>query len=139
MNINQISIFVENKPGKLAKLTKFLADNQVDIRAFEIADTSDYGIVRIIVDKPYDTVTLLKDNDWICSISEVVGVKIPDVAGEMSKALAVLDNAGISVDYAYTFPASGDGALMVIKVAEVEKVAGLFKGAGLKVVSQENL
>ena len=82
MNINQISIFVENKPGKLAKLTKFLADNQVDMRAFEIADTSDYGIVRIIVDKPYDTVTLLKDNDWICSISEVVGVKIPDVAGK---------------------------------------------------------
>ena len=139
MNINQISIFVENKPGKLAKLTKFLAYNQVDMRAFEIADTSDYGIVRIIVDKPYDTVTLLKDNDWICSISEVVGVKIPDVAGEMSKALAVLDNAGSSVDYAYTFAASGDGALVVIKVAEVEKVAGLFKGAGLKVVSQENL
>ena len=78
MYINQISVFIENKPGNLAKFTNFLADNHVDMRAFEIADSSDFGIIRIIVDKPLDTLTLLKDNDWICNLTQVVGVKIPD-------------------------------------------------------------
>lgn len=137
MNINQISVFLENKPGNLSKLTKFLADNNIDMSAFQIVDNSDYGIVRMIVDKPFDTLTLLKDNGWIGNMTQVVCVKIPDVAGEMSKALAVLDNEGISIDYAYTFPnRNGDGALMVMRVAEPDKVAGLFSKAGIKVIEE---
>ena len=89
MYINQISVFVENKPGNLANFTNFLADNNIDIRAFEIADSSDYGIIRIIVDKPFDTVTLLKDNDWICNLTQVIGIRIADKPGEMA---AILNN-----------------------------------------------
>ena len=137
MNIKQISVFMENKPGNLSKFTKFLAENKVDMKAFQIADNSDYGIIRIIVDDAYDTLTLLKDNGWICNMTEVVGVKIPDVAGEMSKALEVLDKEGISIEYAYTFPnRNSDGALMVIRVAEPEKVAKMFVKAGIKVIDK---
>lgn len=137
MNINQISVFLENKPGNLSKLTKFLADNNIDMSAFQIVDNSDYGIVRMIVDKPFDTHTLLKDNGWVCNMTQVVCVKIPDAAGEMSKALTVLDNEGISIDYAYTFPnRNGDGALMVMRVAEPDKVAGLFSKSGIKVIEE---
>ena len=135
MNINQISVFLENKPGSLSKLTGFLADNKIDMSAFQIVDNSDYGIVRIIVDKPFDTLTMLKDNGWVCNMTQVVCVKIPDAAGEMSKALTVLDKERISIDYAYTYPnRHGDGALMVIRVAEPEKVAGLFSKSGIKVI-----
>ena len=93
MYINQISVFVENKPGNLANFTNFLADNNIDIRAFEIADSSDYGIIRIIVDKPFDTVTLLKDNDWICNLTQVIGIRIADKPGEMAAVLNVLADA----------------------------------------------
>ena len=103
MYINQISVFVENKPGNLANFTNFLADNNIDIRAFEIADSSDYGIIRIIVDKPFDTVTLLKDNDWICNLTHVIGVKLPDEPGSMAKAMNVIASNGYSVDYVYAF------------------------------------
>ena len=81
MYIHQISVFIENKPGNLANFTNFIAENQINMRAFEIADTSDFGIIRIIVDKPLDTLTLLKDNDWICTLTQVIGVKLPDRPG----------------------------------------------------------
>lgn len=135
MNINQISVFLENKPGNLSKFTKFLADNDINMSAFQIVDNSDYGIVRIIVDKPFDTLTMLKDNGWVCNMTQVVCVKIPDAAGEMYKALSVLDKEGISIDYAYTYPdRKGDGALMVIRVAEPDKVAGIFSKSGIRVI-----
>ncbi|RGY84356.1 hypothetical protein DXA21_20760 [Parabacteroides distasonis] len=83
----------------MPSLQTFLADNHVDMRAFEIADSSDFGIIRIIVDKPLDTLTLLKDNDWICNLTQVVGVKIPDEPGAMAKTMNILAEAGVSVEY----------------------------------------
>ena len=133
MYINQISVFIENKPGNLAKFTNFLADNHVDMRAFEIADSSDFGIIRIIVDKPLDT-------DWVCNLTQVVGVKIPDEPGAMAKTMNILAEAGVSVEYVYTFLARGtDDALMVCRVKDNDKVAAIMKKNGVKLVSQEDL
>ena len=140
MYINQISVFVENKPGNLANFTNFLADNNIDIRAFEIADSSDYGIIRIIVDKPFDTVTLLKDNDWICNLTQVIGIRIADKPGEMAAVLNVLADAKVSIDYAYTFVTRNtDDALMIFRVQENEKVSSLLSSKGLNLVAQEDL
>ena len=140
MYINQISVFIENKPGNLANFTNFLAENQIDMRAFEIADSSDFGIIRIIVDKPLDTLTLLKDNDWICNLTQVIGVKIPDKPGAMAKAMNILAESGISVEYVYTFLARGtDDALMIFRVAENDKVAALLKKNNITLVSQDDL
>ncbi|MCI9126072.1 MAG: acetolactate synthase [Eubacterium sp.] len=140
MYINQISVFIENKPGNLAKFTNFIAENQIDMRAFEIADSSDFGIIRIIVDKPLDTLTLLKDNDWICNLTQVIGVKIPDKPGAMAKAMSILAEAGVSVEYVYTFLARGtDDALMIFRVKENDKVAAVLKKNNIKLVSQEDL
>ncbi len=140
MYINQISVFIENKPGNLAKFTNFIAENQIDMRAFEIADSSDFGIIRIIVDKPLDTLTLLKDNDWICNLTQVIGVKIPDKPGAMAKAMNILAEAGVSVEYVYTFLARGtDDALMIFRVKENDKVAAVLKKNNIKIVSQEDL
>lgn len=140
MYINQISVFIENKQGNLSKFTNFLAENKVDMRAFEIADSSDYGIIRIIVDKPLDTLTLLKDNDWICNLTQVIGAKIPDKPGAMAKTLNILAESNISVEYVYTFLARGtDDALMIFRVQDNDKVAGILKKNGIKLISQEDL
>lgn len=140
MYINQISVFIENKPGNLAKFTNFLAENEVDMRAFEIADSSDYGIIRIVVDKPLDTLTLLKDNDWICNLTQVIGAKIPDQPGAMAKALNILAESGISVEYVYTFLARGtDDALMIFRVQDNDKVSAILKKNGIKLISQDDL
>ncbi|MCI8956048.1 MAG: acetolactate synthase [Eubacterium sp.] len=140
MYINQISVFIENKPGNLAKFTNFIAENQIDMRAFEIADSSDFGIIRIIVDKPLDTLTLLKDNDWICNLTQVIGVKIPDKPGAMAQAMNILAEAGVSVEYVYTFLARGtDDALMIFRVKENDKVAAVLKKNNIKLISQEDL
>ena len=140
MYINQISVFIENKPGNLAKFTNFIAENHIDMRAFEIADSSEFGIIRIIVDKPLDTLTLLKDNDWICKLTQVIGVKIPDKPGAMASAMNILAEADVSVEYVYTFLARGtDHALMIFRVQDNDKVAAILKKNGVKLVSQEDL
>lgn len=142
MYIHQISVFIENKPGNLADLTNFLADQNIDLRALEVADSSDYGIIRIIVDDPFNTLTLLKDNDWICKLTQVIGVKIPDAPGGMAKAMNILAAENISVEYVYAFLArETDNALMVFRVKdeETDNVARLLAKNGMKVIDQENL
>ena len=140
MYINQISIFIENKPGNLAKITSFLAENEVDMRAFEIADSSDFGIIRIIVDKPFDTLTLLKDNNWVCNLTQVIGIKIPDKPGAMAKVLDILAAADVSIDYAYTFVArKTNDALMIFRVQDNDKITALLKKNGIKIVGQDDI
>lgn len=140
MYIQQISVFIENKPGNLAALTSFLADNNVDLRALEIADTADYGIIRLIVDDPFNTLTLLKDNDWVCTMTPVIGVKIPDTPGGMAKIMTILADAGVSLDYVYAFLSKVAGsALLVLRVQDNDAVASILKKNGIEIVDQEKL
>lgn len=142
MYIHQISVFIENKPGNIAKFTNFLAENKIDMRAFQIADSSDFGIIRIIVDDPFNTLTLLKDNNWVCKLTHVIGVKMPDKPGAMAKAMNILSSENISVDYVYAFITKvTDDALMIFRVKdeETDKVAGLLAKNGMKAVDQEDV
>ncbi len=140
MYIQQISVFIENKPGNIASLTKFLADNNIDLRALEIADTADYGILRLIVSDPFNTLTLLKDNDWICTMTPVIGVKIPDVPGAMANIMTILADAGVSLDYVYAFISKVAGsALLVLRVQDNDAVAAILKKNGVEIVDQENV
>ena len=142
MYIHQISVFIENKPGNIADFTSFLAKNEIDMRAFQIADSSDYGIIRIITDDPFNTLTLLKDNNWICKLTHVIGVKLPDKPGAMANAMNILAAENISVDYVYAFLARGtDDALMVFRVKdeETDNVARLLAKNGMKIIEQEDL
>ncbi len=140
MYIHQISVFIENKPGNIANFTNFLAEHKIDMRAFQIADSSDFGIIRIIVDDPFNTLTLLRDNDWICNLTHVIGVKLPDEPGSMAKAMNVIASNGYSVDYVYAFLARGtDDALMVFRVKDedTDKVAALLVRSGMKTVDRK--
>ena len=103
MSIKQISVFVENKPGALYGLTGVLAQNGVDLRALSLAETSEFGIVRIIVDNLYQATTVLKDASYVHSLTPVGGVAIPDVPGGLNKVLQVLTDARVNVEYMYAF------------------------------------
>ena len=129
MSLKQISVFVENKPGKMQHLTQVLADHNVDMRALSLAETSDFGIVRIIADDVYAASTMLKDEGFIHSVNKVLGVAIPDEPGGLNTVLAILSEAEINVEYMYAFMGGKDvsHAYMIFRV-EDRKAAGAALG-----------
>ena len=136
MSIKQISVFVENKPGALYGLTGVLAQNGVDLRALSLAETSEFGIVRIIVDNLYRATTVLKDAGYVHSLTPVVGVAIPDVPGGLNKVLQVLTDARVNVEYMYAF-ANGEDASAVLKTEIPEKAIRTLKEGGFDVWEEE--
>ena len=141
MSIKQISIFVENKPGALYGLTGVLAQNKVDLRALSLAETSEFGIVRIIVNDVYKATTVLKDAGYVHSITPVVGVAIPDVPGGLNRVLQVLSNAKINVEYMYAFLGGPDAdhAYMIFRVQDGEAATASLTSHGIRLVDQDEV
>ena len=140
MAINQISIFVENRAGRLADITALLADNEIDIRALSIADTSDYGILRLIVNDPAKAEKVLKAEGMTASATQVLAVAIPNEPGGFSKAIKVLADNNISVEYAYAFITPQIGkAYVIIRVEDNDKAAEILKAEGISNISQEDI
>ena len=140
MTVNQISVFLENKPGQLAELTNVLSSHGISMRALSIADTRDYGIARIMVDDPYGTLIILKDNGWIAKITPVLAVSMEDKAGALDQILNVLAKAGIALEYVYAFLTHKQGsACLVVRTADAEATAKVLKANGIKLVSQDQL
>lgn len=116
MKVEQISIFLENKPGGLENVTRILRDAHINIRTLAVADTSDFGIVRLIVDHVADAVTVLKANGYTVSRTNVVAVEVPDQPGGLHGILEVLAKAGINIEYMYAFvERSGENAVMLFR------------------------
>ena len=103
MTVKQISVFVENKPGKLAELTDYLHQHDIDMRALSIAETQDFGIVRMIVDDAYKASQVLKESGYVVSITPVLAVEMSDEPGSLYKILKVLGDGGVNLDYTYAF------------------------------------
>lgn len=141
MSIKQISVFLENKPGTLKKLTSVMAKNNIDMRATSLAETKDFGIARIIVDDALDVVNVLKDNDFVASLTPVLAVEIPDEAGGLDKLLDVFAEAEVNIEYMYAFPSSGaaGNAYMIFRVADTKAAEAKLTGKGLKILSQEDI
>ena len=141
MSIKQISVFLENKPGMLHAMTDVLARHEVDMRAFTLAETSDFGIARMIVDDVYKTTTVLKDAGFINNITPVLGVAIPDVPGGLNKVLQVLADAQVNVEYMYAFLGGKDTdhAYMIFRVADNAAAASALARRGIQVVEQEEI
>ena len=141
MSIKQISVFLENKPGALYGMTGVLARNNVDMRALSLAETKDFGIVRIIVNNVYDATTVLKDAGYIHSVTPVVGVAIPDTPGGLNKVLQVLTDARVNVEYMYAFLGGQnvDHAYMIFRVANENAATAALAAEGIRVVEQEEI
>ena len=131
MAIKQLTAFVENKQGKLAEITGLIAANGVDMRALSIADTKDFGILRLIVDDPEKACLALSEAGIIVKITDVIAIELPHRPGTLSKALTALDSADINVEYIYAFLSSkGDGAYMVFRVADNAAAEAVLQEAG---------
>ena len=140
MTINQISVFLENKPGQLAEFTRLLEKTQIDMRALSIAETQDFGILRLIVDDPYKTVSVVKDAGYICSITPVLAVEITDKPGSLVKMLTALSGGGVNIEYTYAFTArKKDMAYMVLRVNDSDKAVRVLMQNQVRPVSQEDL
>ena len=138
MDVRQISVFLENKPGQLAHLCRIIADTGIDLKALNIAETSDYGILRIITDKPETTLSVLKRESLVCSSTVVVAVRVPDQPGGLAGILDIIAEHDISIEYMYSM-LGGNGtssAIMVFQTNENEKV---FRNAGLDVLKSSDL
>ena len=141
MSIKQISVFVENKPGALYALTAVLAQGQIDMRALSLAETKDFGIVRLIVNDLYKATTLLKDAGYVHSLTPVVGVAIPDVPGGLNRVLRVLTDAKVNVEYMYAFLGGKDvdHAYMIFRVADDKAAETALASRGIQVLDQEQV
>ena len=141
MSIKQISIFLENKPGALYAMTGVLAQHNVDMRALSLAETKDFGIVRLIVDNVYEATTVLKDAGYVHSVTPVLGVAIPDTPGGLNKVLQVLTNAKVNVEYMYAFLGGKDvdHAYMIFRVADNAAASAALAAQGIQVGEQEEI
>ncbi len=141
MSIKQISVFMENKPGALYAMTGVLAQNKIDIRALSLAETKDFGIVRLIVNDTYAATTVLKDAGYIHSLTPVVGVAIPDQPGGLNKVLQVLTDTKTNVEYMYAFLGgkNTEHAYMIFRVEDAAAAAATLGERGIKTVEQEEI
>ncbi len=141
MSIKQISVFMENQPGALYGMTGVLAQHKIDLRALSLAETKDFGIVRIIVDNVYAATTVLKEAGYVHSLTPVVGVAIPDIPGGLNKVLQVLTNARINVEYMYAFLGGKDSehAYMIFRVGDPVKASAALGERGIRTLEQEEI
>ena len=141
MSIKQISVFVENRPGALYGLTGVLAQNQIDMRALNLSETSDFGIARIIASDVYKATTVLKDAGYVNSITPVLAVAIPDVPGGLNRVLQVLADAKENVEYMYAFLGGKDvdHAYMIFRVADERAAESALAARGIQVLDQEKI
>ncbi len=140
MKVEQLSIFMENRSGSLAEITDVMARTGINIRALSVADTADFGILRVIVDDAQRAVTILKDNGFTVTRSEMVAAEVPDRPGGLNEILRVLTSRGINVEYMYAFVTRRhEAALMVFRFDEPEKAAEALRQAGVRVLTGEEL
>ncbi len=140
MRVQQISIFLENKKGRLANVTEVLGRNEINIRALSIADTTDFVILRLIVNKPELAYQILKDEGFTVSSTDVIAVEVTDQPGGLSQILRLLEKVEINIEYLYAFVTqSSSAALIVFRVEQVDKAINVLKENGVNVVPGEKV
>ena len=139
MAIQQISVFVENKQGKLVETIKTMADNGINIRAMSIADTKDFGILRMITSDNAKTKEVLSDNT-VVNTTDVIAVKMADTPGALYKLMDILSSAGVNIEYLYAFTASDAlGAYVVFRVDDVPHAQKLMDDNGMQSLNDEDI
>ena len=141
MSIKQISVFLENKPGKLGEMTAVLAENNIDIRALSLAETKDFGIARMIVDDAFDAANVLRDNNFIANFSPVLAFAVPDEPGGLHKLLGLFEKAKVNIEYMYAFLGSADSAhaYMIFRVTDTKASEAALASLGVRSMTQEEI
>ena len=137
MNVTQLSLFLENKPGRLQRDLKVLADRKINIRTLTIAEVADFGIVRMIVTNPDAAAKALKESSFTCTTTEVLALEISDVPGALEKALEAFNRNRLNIEYMYAFTEKrGDKAVMIFRFDDIELAKKALKGEGFTIVKK---
>ncbi len=140
MKVNQISVFLENKSGRLSEVTRTLADNDVNIRALCIADTIDYGLLRLIVNDPQRATRVLTDAGFTVAQTEVLAIAVPDKPGGLAGVIDALSAGGLNIEYMYAFVGrSHDHAIVIFRIEPVDAAITTLQGRGVKILTGEEL
>lgn len=140
MYVKQISVFIENTPGRLADFTRLLGENKIDLVSLSIADTTNFGILRGIVADYERAEKLISEAGYTVRLTDVLAASVPDVPGGLAKVLGMLSENGISIEYLYSFVRNaGKNALIIFRVEELDKAAQVLCDNGVRLLSQEEV
>jgi hypothetical protein len=140
VKVRQVSVFLENKSGRLYEVCRRLAEAEVNIRALSIAETADYGVMRLIVSDPGKAMRVMAENDITVSETEVIAVEVPDEPGGLAGVLAPLYDANVNIEYLYCFvEKSGESAIVVFRVEQLEEAIRALRGGGFTVMREEDV
>ena len=139
MKIQQISLCAENKPGHISAPARLLAQQGIDIRALYLADTQQYGIVRMIVTDWQKAAALFEAHGFVVKVTEVLAVEVPDRPGGLADVLGALDGTGINIEYMYAFPVRGDEAILIFRFAEPDEAIARLQTAGINTLPSDEL
>ena len=140
MALKQLTVFIQNEKGAVVAVTKILSQNGINLRALSIAETNDFGILRLIVDDVETAQAVLSQSGYLIKVIDVVGVKIGDAPGKLTEALAVLDRADINVEYLYAFMARTEKhAYVVLRVEDNTLAQAVLTDAGFKLISEADV
>jgi hypothetical protein len=140
MPVDQLAVFIENKPGRLAEITSIIAAKGVNIRTLSLADTADFGIFRLIVDKVETARAALKENGFLVRVDQVLAVEVPDRVGGLAKILQDIDAAGLNVEYMYAFVNKlGDGAVLIFRFERIDAASEVLTKTGCRLLSGEEV
>ncbi|MBN2110211.1 MAG: ACT domain-containing protein [Methanosarcinaceae archaeon] len=137
--IKQISLFAENKPGRLANIARNFSKAGINIRAFTIAEAGDFGIIRMVVDRPDHAHDVLHDAGFTVSETNVLGVEMEDVPGGLGRIADVLGEKNINIDYAYAFVTKTEKALLILRVNDIEAAVKVLQDAGVKLIDMADI
>lgn len=139
MSIKQLSVFVENKAGKLKEITDIIASADIDIRAMSIADTKEFGILRVIVNDIDKAKKVLEDDGLVLSVTDVLGIRLEDKPGGLASIMGTLSEIGVNIEYMYAFLTRTDNAYLVARVADAETTGQALEAKGITLLTDEDI
>lgn len=138
MKIKQLSVFLENSSGRLTEVTKLLSEANINLSAFTVADTAEFGILRMIVSEPERAKEVLKQNGFSIKITEVIMVKSPNKPGGLAKLLEILSNGGVFMEYMYAFSMNDQGAVIVMRPSDIQKGVDILLKHGTELLTADD-
>jgi hypothetical protein len=140
MSVRQISVFLENKKGRLAEVTRILSKERINIRALSLADTADFGVLRIIVNDPDRCLSVLKQASFVAQVTEVMAVEVEDSPGGLSRILEVLDGENVNVEYMYAYVEKrSDNAIVICKINDRKRALDVLAKHAISTLNGEQL
>ncbi|MCR5676034.1 MAG: amino acid-binding protein [Lachnospiraceae bacterium] len=139
MFVKQLSIFLENREGRLEEALKILKENGINIISLSLADTSDFGLLRLIVSDPSAAREVLKENKFTAQIGDIIAVRISHTVGSLSAILGAVTEAGINIEYMYTLSVGAEGASLALKTSDLEKTIDVIGTQEVHIYTQEEL